>query len=244
MPATPRANRRPIGKPPATYAGDVFINCPFDDDYRPIRDALVFAVFDCRLRPRCALEAYDGGNTRIDKIIALIRDCRWGIHDISRTEPNAEGLPRFNIPLELGLFLGANRFGDVRQRDKSCLVLDREPFRFQKSISDIAGQDVVPHSARPVEAIEAVRNWIAAEIRSQASHLADDAGKALADELRRQASRVPGGGAIAARFTEFQSDLPGLCTGLHLQPHALTFTDYCDIVSDWLTEHELLAKPG
>lgn len=245
MSAKPRPDRRPpIGKPPATYAGDVFINCPFDEEYRPIRDAVVFAVFACRLRPRCALEAYDGGNTRIDKIIALIRDCRWGIHDISRTESNAEGLPRFNMPLELGLFLGANRFGDVHQRDKSCLVLDREPFRFQKFISDIAGQDPIVHHDQPHHAIEAVRNWIASELRHQASRIAGGSEKELAAEIRKQAAWLPGGAAIAARFTKFQKDLPDLCARLHLQPEALTFTDYCDVISDWLTQQELLSAPG
>lgn len=223
MRATHRPDRRPaLSKPSANYAGDVFINCPFDEDYRPIRDALVFAVFDCRLRPRCALEAYDGGRTRIG------------------TELNAESLPRFNMPLELGLFLGASRFGDRWQRDKSCLVLDREPFRFQKFISDIAGQDVVSHGGHPHQAIEAVRNWIAAEIRGLAVRAAGESTNAVAAEIRKQAARVPGGARIAARFKAFQEDLPDLCEKLHLQPASLTFTDYCDIVSDWLTENELL----
>ena len=34
------------------YADSVFINCPFDGDYRPIFDALVFAVHD---RPAVAI---------------------------------------------------------------------------------------------------------------------------------------------------------------------------------------------
>ena len=203
----------------------------------------MFAVLECRLRPRCALEAYDGANTRIDKIIALIRDCRWGIHDISRAEANAEGLPRFNMPLELVLFLGAHRFGDAHQRDKSCLVLDREPFRFQRFNSDIAGQDSVPHHGQPQQAIEAVRNWIAAEIRNQARRVAGGTHDAVASEIRNQAARVPGGAAIAARFAEFSNDLPHLCARFHLEPRALTFTDYCDAISDWLTEHELIAAP-
>lgn len=118
-----------------------------------MRDALVFAVSVCRLRPHCVLEVNNGGTTRIDKIVTLIRDCRWGIHDISRTELNAQGLPRFNMPLELGPFLDAHRFGDASQREKSCLVLDREPFRFQTFISDVAGQDIVPHGDQPDRAI-------------------------------------------------------------------------------------------
>jgi hypothetical protein len=220
---TPRSDRRHAhGKAAATYQGDVFINCPFDDDYRPLRDAIVFAALACRLRPRCALEASNAGQVRIDKIVGMIRDCRWGIHDISRTEPNANGLPRFNMPLELGLFLGAHRFGSPEQREKSCLVLDREPFRFQQFISDIAGQDVVAHGGQPTLAIVAVRDWLAAW-------------------LPEQARRLPGGLSIADRFGAFQRDLPRLCAALHRQPANLTFTDYCQAVSDWLTEADAAA---
>lgn len=33
-----------------SYDTDVFINCPFDDDYKPLFDAVVFAVHDCGFR--------------------------------------------------------------------------------------------------------------------------------------------------------------------------------------------------
>lgn len=124
----------------------VFINCPFDAAFQPIFDALVFSAFACGFRPRCALEAADSGEVRVEKILNVIRDCRFGIHDLSRTElDEANRLPRFNMPLELGMFLAAKRFGDRRQKRKVCLVLDREQFRYQKLISDIAGQDIRSH---------------------------------------------------------------------------------------------------
>ncbi len=116
--------------PGSDFETSVFVNCPFDDAYKPMFEAIVFAVFDCGYRPRCALEAYDAGEVRIEKIAALVRNCRLGVHDISRTELNAAGLPRFNMPFELGLFLGAKRFGNAVQRRKTCLVLDREPYRY------------------------------------------------------------------------------------------------------------------
>ena len=84
------------------------------------------------------------------------------VQDISRTELNAAGLPRFNMPFELGLFLGAKRFGNAMQRRKTCLVLDREPYRYQAFLSDIAGQDIAAHGGEPVRAIGAVRDWLAA----------------------------------------------------------------------------------
>lgn len=101
------------------YDYDVFINCPFDFEYRPMLDALVFVVHDRGFQARSTLEIDDSGRVRIENIVALIQECCYGIHDISRTElDRANKLPRFNMPLELGLFLGASRFGSPKQRRK------------------------------------------------------------------------------------------------------------------------------
>lgn len=62
----------------AEYDQSVFINCPFDDSYLPVFRALIFAVFECGLTPRCAQEVYDAGEVRIEKIARIIRDCRSG----------------------------------------------------------------------------------------------------------------------------------------------------------------------
>jgi hypothetical protein len=83
---------------PEDFTNDVFINCPFDEDYQPFFHALFFAVVTCGYRVRCALEVDDGAQARIDKILGIIGESPFGIHDISRTEPNANGLPRFNLP--------------------------------------------------------------------------------------------------------------------------------------------------
>lgn len=194
------------------YEQSVFINCPFDDEYRPLFHALIFVVYDCGLVPRCSLEISDSAHVRIQKIIALIEKCQWGIHDISRTELNANGLPRFNMPLELGLFLGAQRLGRRGQHRKSCLVLDREPHRYQEFISDIAGQDISSHARDPAKAISAVRNWLATSLRK----------------------RFPGGRDIATRFAQLQRDLPEICAKLRVGPDELTFTEYTRITFDWL----------
>ncbi|MEO8112942.1 MAG: hypothetical protein ABI655_01080 [Phenylobacterium sp.] len=96
-----------MAAPDRTSANDVFINCPFDRAYDPTFRALVFTIYACGFRPRSARELDDGGQTRIDKLFALIDECRFGIHDLSRTEPDeVNHLPRFNMPLELGVFLG------------------------------------------------------------------------------------------------------------------------------------------
>lgn len=108
----------------------VFINCPFDNSYDLIFQALIFTVFHCGCVARSALEESNAGEPRFEKIVRLIRDAQFGIHDISRTELDEEtGLPRFNMPLELGLFLGAMRFERGRRHKKLCLIIDTEPYR-------------------------------------------------------------------------------------------------------------------
>ena len=143
------------------YNDNVFINCPFDTVYKHLFDAMVFAIHDCGFIPRCALEEDDASEVRIDKIYGIIADCRYGIHDISRTELDAgSGLPRFNMPLELGVFLGAKKFGIEEQKRKKCLILDTERYRYQQFISDIAGQDIQAHNNSSREVIMHVRNWL------------------------------------------------------------------------------------
>ena len=198
----------------ATNDRAIFLNCPFDEAYRPIFDALVFAAFDCGHVPRCALEFDDSGETRLEKIIGLIGDCPFGVHDISRTElDDRHGLPRFNMPFELGLFMGAARFGEEQQKRKVCLVLDREPYRFQKFLSDIAGQDIKAHGDDPATAIGALRAWLATLCKRDL---------------------LPGGTSIHGRYVEFRRQLPELLRSLHIAPDEMVFNDYTNIVSEWL----------
>src|SRR2546429_1616040 len=124
---------------PASPSASVFINCPFDKEYQPLFDAIAFCVSACGFVPRCTLELTDAGEVRIENIYRLIAQCNHGIHDISRTEVKRQPyqLPRLNMPLELGIFLGAKRFG-AHSSQKRCLIMDRSPYRYKRFISDIA----------------------------------------------------------------------------------------------------------
>jgi hypothetical protein len=153
--------RKRPNRPSTEYETSVFISCPFDAAYQQLFRAIVFTVIHCGFRARCALEIDDSGDVRIDKIFSIIEECGLGVHDLSRTELDRHTrLPRFNMPLELGMFLGARRFGPDRQRRKRCLVLDRTQHRFQKFISDISGQDIKAHKRNEFIAITQVRDWL------------------------------------------------------------------------------------
>src|SRR6185312_4023077 len=93
------------------FAHNVFINCPIDPEYAPLFHAMVFTVYLLGFRARCSREENDSGKIRLSKIVKIITSCKFGIHDISRTELD-KGLPRFNMPFELGIDLGIRLCGD------------------------------------------------------------------------------------------------------------------------------------
>ncbi len=201
---------------PITYTDNVFINCPFDNEYKSLFYAIVFTVFDCGFIPRCALELDDSGEVRIEKISRIITECKYGIHDISRTELDDENeLPRFNMPLELGMFLGAKRNGDSNQKKKRCIILDKEQYRYQIFISDIAGQDIKSHENQPERVISIVRNWLNSASKRKT---------------------IPGGIEILRRFSLFKSELPELCAAVPIEVSELTFNDYTNFISVWLQD--------
>lgn len=205
----------------ASYRKNVFINCPFDRKYRPIFDALVFAVHDAGYIARSAQEVRDTGEVRIEKILRLVRESRFGIHDISHTAlDRATRLPRFNMPLELGLFLGAREFGDRRQREKVTLVLERKKYSYLKFCSDISGQDPEAHNGKPSEVVAIVRNWL----RTHSAF-----GMPSAVQMRR-------------RFARFRRQLPAMCRRLGLNVHSLIFVDYAALVYEWLAENPVATE--
>jgi hypothetical protein len=192
----------------------VFINCPFDLGYRPLLQAIVFAVYDLGFVARCALEDEDAAEIRLSKIERIIEECRFGINDLSAVELDpTTHLPRFNMPLELGLFLGCRRFGGSNQGKKRTLVLDREPYRYRQFISDISGQDIRAHGDEPERAIRELRDWLQAASKRRG---------------------LPGGGEIVDRYRLFRIDLPAICAKAALEVDKLTFIDLSTTIIDWL----------
>lgn len=195
------------------YNKNVFINCPFDATYRPLLDAVIFAVYDCGFVSRCALEEDDGSQVRVQKIYKIISQCRFGIHDLSRIElDKTTKLPRFNMPLELGAFLGAKHFGDNKQRTKVCLILDSKRYRYQKFISDIAGQDIRAHGNDIRKLTNIIRDWL----------------------RTHSLESIPSGSTIWKRYRAFKRDQPLLCKELGLNTKELIYNDLVHLISEWL----------
>ena len=197
-----------------TDAKQVFINCPFDAAYLPMFDAILFGLMVSGFTPSCALESADAGDVRIEKLIRIIRRCRLAVHDLSRVQVGAvSNLPRFNMPFELGLWLGARHFGARDQRTKCCLIFDTESFRYQRFISDIAGQDPTPHADDPMRIVQAIRNWL----QTTFPHLS-----------------LPGGIVLAERFSQFLEARAELANDAELTITELTFVDRVRLIRRWL----------
>jgi hypothetical protein len=208
---------KPRQRGASDYDHNVFINCPFDSQYQPLFRAIIFAIADCGFDARCSLEVEDSGEVRVNKIIKIIKGCGLCIHDISRIELNPQGLPRFNMPYELGLFIGCAVFGSRPHKNKKALILDRERHRYAKFISDIAGQDIQEHVNDPSQAIKKVRNWLANH--SKAAH-------------------IPGGETVVRRFREFTLELPEIRAVLQLTEADLSnYVDYYNCLTQWLVAH-------
>ena len=162
----------------------VFVNCAFDAAFLEVFRAIVFAVKACGFQPRTALDESDFGQVRIAKISDLIFDCDRGIHDLSAVELDAAtGMPRFNMPLELGMSLGLRLKGPKSQRRKRILVLDAAAHQYDMSTSDISGQDLRAHGRDPKRAIGCVRDWLAQDRDPALAHLPGEA--ALADDYAK-----------------------------------------------------------
>lgn len=60
---------------------NVFINCPFDDEYIPLLRPLLFSVVRAGLTVRIASETFDSGFARIYRICELIRESKYSVHE-------------------------------------------------------------------------------------------------------------------------------------------------------------------
>lgn len=199
-------------------APQVFINAPFDAKYKPLFDAIVFTVVACGYKPRCGLESSDSGTPRIGRLIDMIKSCDLSIHDLSLTQLDADsGLPRFNMPFEFGVFVGARSFGGPSQNKKICYVLAEKQFIYQRYISDIAGQDIGMHNNEPVKAIQKIREFLRGHANSRS---------------------LAGASVIVASYERFKSEVPRLSALPQFQYDAgdLHFLDYCQLAEAFLLE--------
>jgi predicted nucleotide-binding protein len=167
------------------------------------------------------MEVVDAGEVRLKKIELIISQAQFGIHDLSNMDlDKTSGLPRFNMPFELGLFMGAQRYGDAKQKRKRSAIFDKEKYRYQKSISDIAGQDIQSHGGDVDEVIKCTRNW-------------------LDSHRPKSAKKLPGARYIVNRYRDYCEILPAICHNMKLDYDDLTFSDKWETITDWMITEQV-----
>lgn len=148
----------------ANYNKNVSINCPYDSEYIPMKQAIIFAVSICGFTPNLVSMNQDGAIPRIDKIKTKIKASKYGIHDISRCRARKKSeFYRLNMPFELGMDLGCRYFSD-EHNEKKMLVLSGAPYNHQPSLSDYSGYDPKCHQNDVYQAMYLIREFFYSEI--------------------------------------------------------------------------------
>ena len=129
-----------MAKPPA----EVFLNIPYDRKFENLFLAYISGISAFGLTPRATLEIPSSAR-RLDRILRLIAECKYSIHDLSRVELDAKAprTPRFNMPFELGLAVAHEK--SSKNKNHEWFVCESQRFRLAKSLSDLNGTDPFIH---------------------------------------------------------------------------------------------------
>lgn len=130
----------------------VFLNIPYDKQFEDLYLAYIVDLTQLGLRVNATLAVPNQG--RLESIIQLIEQSDFSIHDLSRIELS-EGIPRFNMPVELGLALYRSHIAKGRHR---VFVFETKSYRAQRSTSDINGIDPQIHGGTPKGVMAGLRN--------------------------------------------------------------------------------------
>lgn len=197
---------------------NVFINCPFDNQYFTLLKPLLFTLNYIDLIPQLS-ETSDSGEVRLHKIKDMMATSKYSIHDLSRMEPlKKDELPRFNMPFECGIDFGIKLNDPETYRGKKFLILEKEQYRYQKVISDISGNDIKAHKNSPEQIIKVVRDWFKPSIRN-----------------------IPMYKEIWLAYNEFDYDYEEILTYDGYDPkdiNSITFSDIIDNMSAWIFNYK------
>lgn len=158
----------------------VFINVPFDRRYEALFVTLVGSLVFLGQSPHCVLEVREAGQGRLARIFDLIRRCRMSFHDVSRVGTPA----RFNMPFELGLACAVN----LTSGKHDVFVLDSQPYRMDRALSDYKGRDPLIHHDRCDDLVAAMLDVFDAKALPEIDDLRSGARKLrqAARELKRK----------------------------------------------------------
>ena len=135
-----------------TRVQSVFLNIPYDSQFEELYLAYIVGLTQLGLKINATLAVPN--QDRLKRIVGLIEKSEVSIHDLSRIE-SSSGVPRFNMPLELGLALFRSHITRGRHR---VFVFEKKAYRVQRSTSDVNGIDPQIHKGRPKGVMAGLRN--------------------------------------------------------------------------------------
>jgi hypothetical protein len=130
----------------------VFLNIPYDNAFEALYLAYIVGLTQLGLRVNAAVAVPNQG--RLKTIIELIEQSDLSIHDLSRIEVS-RGVPRFNMPIELGLALYRSHVTRGRHR---VFIFESRRYRAQRSTSDVNSIDPQIHNGTPKGLMSGLRN--------------------------------------------------------------------------------------
>jgi hypothetical protein len=133
------------------------IKIDYDPRFRSLYLAYIAGLVHLGREPRVTL-GIPGGTRRLDKILTLIRGCRYSIHDLSYVSLDRNApfpTPRFNMPFELGL---AVTWQKLNPSMHSWFAFEARDYRLQKSLSDLNGTDPQIHRGRASRVLRELSN--------------------------------------------------------------------------------------
>jgi hypothetical protein len=161
-PSDQRNRREHFGRGELSIRPDrsVFVNCPLDEQYAPLFDAIIFAITCCGFLARSSLESGNVAEPRMERIARAVLSSKYSIHDLSRCRgEGSAGLARFNMPLELGIAMGRRILAGDDEHD--WLILVPEEHEYFRYLSDMGGYDPKTHNGTVESIVPKIIHWLA-----------------------------------------------------------------------------------
>ena len=178
-------------------AKTVFLNIPYDRKYEPLYLAFIAGLCGFGLIPHATVEI-TGSARRLDRIISLIRRCRYSFHDLSRVQLDRTrpSTPRFNMPFELGLAVARAK---NQRGTHEWFVFEALPHRLKKSLSDLDGTDPYIHQSTWQGVLRALANALSRTSNPPAPSELSEIYRDLRKAAREIKDKLDGGSLFEAR---------------------------------------------
>lgn len=150
-----------------SFEKSIFINCPVDKTYVDnILKPMLYVIVKNGFSPRLSLEVSDSGQVRLQKIIEIIKSCKYSIHDLSIVKAKkAKEFARMNMPFELGIDYGLRNSGIRKLNEKQFLILEATKYDYMRALSDINGFDIKVHLNETEEIFGCLYSWYSETVK-------------------------------------------------------------------------------